>query len=69
MFLSTQACTGHPGALREETGESQQSVHGAQRYHAAAGDQRERTAQVCKLTLICTYILLRVMVRNQGDKE
>ncbi len=46
ILLSTQTCTGHPGALREETGESKQSVHGAQRHHAAAGDQRERTAQV-----------------------
>lgn len=43
---STQTCTGHPRALREETGESQQSLHGAQCHHAAAGDQRERTAQV-----------------------
>lgn len=46
IFLSAQTCAGHPGALREETGESQQPVHGAQRHHAAAGDQRERTAQV-----------------------
>lgn len=46
--LTTQACTGHPGALWEKTGESQQPVHGAQCYHAAAGDQRERAAQVRK---------------------
>ena len=41
-----QACAGHPGALREEAGESQQPVHGAQRRHAAAGAQGERAAQV-----------------------
>lgn len=49
LVLFSQTRAGHPGALREEAGASQQSVHGAQRHHAAAGDQRERTAQVWNL--------------------
>lgn len=44
--LCLQTRAGHPGALREEAGASQQPLHGAKCHHAAAGDQRKRTAQV-----------------------
>lgn len=42
-----QTCTGHQGTLREEAGESQQPLHGAQCHHVAAGSPREGTDEVC----------------------
>lgn len=48
-FLSSdfQARFGYPWALREEAGESQQLIHGAQCYYAAAGGPWEGAHKVC----------------------
>lgn len=48
LILCPQTCTGHQGALREETRAGQQSLHGAQCHHAAAGGPGERAHEVRK---------------------
>ena len=48
----SQACPGHPWALREETGQSQQPLHGAQCCHATAGTQGERATQVIIIFIV-----------------